>query len=44
MDRHLAGAAAGAIIAIATLSTASASPTAATMREGGYALAPFSFV
>jgi predicted transglutaminase-like cysteine proteinase len=31
-------------MAIANISTTSASPTAATMREGGYALAPFSFV
>ncbi|MGD1037693.1 MAG: transglutaminase-like cysteine peptidase [Roseiarcus sp.] len=44
MVRYLAGLAAGAVIAIANISAASASPSAATMREGGYALAPFSFV
>ena len=44
MFKFLAGVAAGAVIAIANISTAVASPTAAAMREGGYALAPFSFV
>jgi predicted transglutaminase-like cysteine proteinase len=44
MVRNLAGLAAGAIIAIANISVGWASPSAATMREGGYALAPFSFV
>jgi predicted transglutaminase-like cysteine proteinase len=44
MVRKLAGLAAGAIIAIANISVGSASPSAATMREGAYALAPFSFV
>jgi predicted transglutaminase-like cysteine proteinase len=44
MVRNLAGFAAGAIIAIANISVSWASPSAATMREGGYALAPFSFV
>jgi predicted transglutaminase-like cysteine proteinase len=44
MVRNLAGLAAGAIIAIANISVGSAFPSAATMREGGYALAPFSFV
>lgn len=44
MYRHLVGVAAGTIVAIASLSPAAASSTAATMREGGYALAPFSFV
>jgi predicted transglutaminase-like cysteine proteinase len=44
MVRNLAGLAAGAIIAIANISVGWASPSAATMREGGFALAPFSFV
>jgi predicted transglutaminase-like cysteine proteinase len=44
MYRNLAGLAAGAILAVASAATASASPSAAAMREGGYALAPFSFV
>jgi predicted transglutaminase-like cysteine proteinase len=44
MYRNLAGLAAGAIIAVATASPASATPSASAMREGGYALAPFSFV
>jgi predicted transglutaminase-like cysteine proteinase len=44
MYRNLAGLAAGAIIAIASASAASATPSASAMREGGYALAPFSFV
>jgi predicted transglutaminase-like cysteine proteinase len=44
MYRHLAGVAAGAILAMASVATASATPAAAAMREGGYALAPFSFV
>jgi predicted transglutaminase-like cysteine proteinase len=44
MYRKLAGLAAGAIMATASISAASASPSAATMREGGFALAPFSFV
>ena len=44
MFKFLAGVAAGAVIAIANISTAAASPTASAMREGGYALAPFSFV
>ncbi|MFZ1962949.1 MAG: transglutaminase-like cysteine peptidase [Roseiarcus sp.] len=44
MVGNLAGLAAGAIIAIANISVGSASPSTATMREGGYALAPFSFV
>jgi predicted transglutaminase-like cysteine proteinase len=43
MFRCLAGVAVGAVIAIANVSASAASP-AATMREGGYALAPFSFV
>ena len=38
MVRNLAGLAAGAIIAIANISVGWASPSAATMREGGYAL------
>jgi predicted transglutaminase-like cysteine proteinase len=44
MLRNLAGLAAGAVIAIASISAASASPSASAMREGGFALAPFSFV
>jgi predicted transglutaminase-like cysteine proteinase len=44
MYKHIAQIAAAAIIAIANLSIASASPSAASMQEGGYALAPFSFV
>ena len=44
MYRDLAGLAAAAIIAVASVSAASAAPSAAAMREGGYALAPFSFV
>ncbi len=44
MCKNLAGLAAGAIIAIINISVGWASPSAATMREGGYALAPFSFV
>src|ERR1035437_5835428 len=44
MFRCVAGVAVGAVLAIANISAGSASPTAATMREGGYALAPFSFV
>ena len=44
MYKYIAQVAAGAIIAIANISMASASPSAAAMREGGYALAPFSFV
>jgi predicted transglutaminase-like cysteine proteinase len=44
MVRNLAGFAAGAVIAFANISVGWASPSAATMREGGYALAPFSFV
>ena len=44
MYRDLAGLAAGAIIAVMSAAAASASPSAAAMREGGYALAPFSFV
>ena len=44
MYKNLAGLAAGTIIAITNISAGSASPSAATMREGGYALAPFSFV
>ena len=44
MFRSVAGVACGAVMAIAIVASASASPTAATMREGGYALAPFSFV
>ncbi len=44
MVKVLACAATAAIIAAANLSTASASPTTAAMLEGGYTLAPFSFV
>jgi predicted transglutaminase-like cysteine proteinase len=44
MFRSVAGVAFGAVVAIANISAASASPTAVTMHEGGYALAPFSFV
>jgi predicted transglutaminase-like cysteine proteinase len=44
MYGYIARIATGAIIAIANLSIASASPSAASMQEGGYALAPFSFV
>ena len=44
MFRSVAGVACGAVMAIAIVAPTSASPTAATMREGGYALAPFSFV
>ncbi len=44
MYGYIARIAAGAIIAIANLSMASASPSVASMQEGGYALAPFSFV
>ena len=44
MFRSVAGVAFGAVMAIANISATSASPTAATMREGAYALAPFSFV
>jgi predicted transglutaminase-like cysteine proteinase len=44
MYRNLAALAAGTILAIASAAAASAAPSAATMREGGYALAPFSFV
>ena len=44
MHRHLAGAAAGALVALASLSAASAAAATTAMREGGYALAPFSFV
>lgn len=44
MYRYIARIAAGAIIAIANVSVASASPSAASMQEGGYVLAPFSFV
>lgn len=44
MYRYIARIAAGAVIAIANVSMASASPSAASMQEGGYALAPFSFV
>jgi hypothetical protein len=40
----VAGVAFGAVIAIVNILTTSASPTAATLREGGYALAPFSFL
>jgi len=43
MFRRIAGIAFG-VVAIANISAASASPTAVTMREGGFALAPFSFV
>jgi chemotaxis protein CheY-P-specific phosphatase CheC len=35
MHRNLAGLATGAIIAIANISVGSASPSIATMREGG---------
>jgi len=44
MLRNVAGIACGAVLAIANISATSASPTAAAMHEGGYALAPFSFV
>jgi predicted transglutaminase-like cysteine proteinase len=44
MIKVLAVAATAAIIAAANLSTASASPATAAMREGGNALAPFPFV
>ena len=44
MFRGVAGVAVGAVMAIANISPTAASPSAATMREGGYALAPFSFV
>ena len=44
MFRNVAGIACGAVLAIANISATSASPTAAAMHEGGYALAPFSFV
>ncbi len=44
MYGYVARIAAGAMIATANLSMASAFPSAASMQEGGYALAPFSFV
>jgi predicted transglutaminase-like cysteine proteinase len=44
MRRSLVGSAAAAVVAIFTVSAVSAAPSATTMREGGYALAPFSFV
>ncbi|MGD0188672.1 MAG: transglutaminase-like cysteine peptidase [Roseiarcus sp.] len=44
MYKNLAGLAAAAILAIANISGASAAPSGAAMREGGFALAPFSFV
>jgi predicted transglutaminase-like cysteine proteinase len=44
MVKYIAMAAVAAILAIANISTGSASPSAVSMREGGYALAPFSFV
>ena len=44
MVKYIAQVAAGAVIAIANISMASASPSAAAMREGGYTLPPFSFV
>ena len=44
MFRCVAGVGLGAVIAIANISAAASSPTVTTMREGGYALAPFSFV
>jgi predicted transglutaminase-like cysteine proteinase len=44
MLRGVAGVAFGTVMAATSLSTAAASPTAATLREGGFALAPFSFV
>jgi predicted transglutaminase-like cysteine proteinase len=44
MSKSFAGIAAGAIFAAANICAAAASPAAAPMREGGYALAPFSFV
>jgi predicted transglutaminase-like cysteine proteinase len=44
MYKNLAGIAAGAVIAIANISAASATSSATAMREGGYTLAPFSFV
>ncbi len=44
MVKYIAQVAAGAILAIANIATAAASPSAVAMREGGYALAPFSFV
>ena len=43
MYRSLAGLAATAVVAFAS-AAAAAAPSAAPMREGGYALAPFSFV
>jgi predicted transglutaminase-like cysteine proteinase len=44
MFRNVAAVAVGAVMAIANITATSASPSAAAMREGGYALAPFSFV
>ena len=44
MVKYIAQVAAGVVIAIANISMASASPSAAAMREGGYTLPPFSFV
>ncbi len=44
MRGNLVGSTAAAIVAISSISAASAAPSATAMREGGYALAPFSFV
>lgn len=44
MGKNLVGLAAGAVFAIAGMSAAPATPSVATMQEGGFALAPFSFV
>jgi predicted transglutaminase-like cysteine proteinase len=44
MSKLFAEVAAGAVFVIANISAAAASPAAAPMLEGGYALAPFSFV
>ena len=44
MLRSAAGVAFGAVMAFGNISSTSAAPSAATKHEGGYALAPFSFV
>jgi len=44
MNKYIAQGAVAAVMTIANICGASASPSAASMQEGGYTLAPFSFV